>query len=88
MLHMIELDTPFDVVFLYFWELGNIPYWNGYRNILTCLDCMKGFWLEEASGLKEITSDQVSRWDFGNVCVPFGIPKMIVVGADELFLEF
>ena len=29
--------------------------------------------------------DQVTRCDFGNFFVPFGIPKMIVVYADGLF---
>ena len=43
LLHTIESDTPFDVVFLDFLEPGDIPDWDGYRKILTCLDCMTGF---------------------------------------------
>ena len=46
---------------------------------------MKGFGIAAATGMKEITSDQAARWDFGNFFVPFGIPKMIVVDADGLF---
>ena len=55
MLHTIESDTPFDVVFLEFWEPGYIPDWDISRKILTCMDCMKGFYLGAASGLKVIT---------------------------------
>ena len=47
---------------------------------------MKGFGIGEAIGMKQNTSYQISRWDFGNFFVPFGIPKMIVVDADRLFL--
>ena len=46
---------------------------------------MTGFGLATATGMKEITSYQVARWDFGNFFVPFGIPKTIVVDADGLF---
>ena len=35
--------------------------------------------------MKEITSDQATRWAFGNFFVPFGIPKIIVVDADGVF---
>ena len=48
-------DTPFDVVFLYFWKPGDIPDRDGYFRILTCLDYMTEFGLGEASLLKEIT---------------------------------
>ena len=43
MLHTIESDTPFDVVFIEFWEPGDIPDRDGSRKILTCLDCMTLF---------------------------------------------
>ena len=43
------------------------------------------FGLGAASGLKEIISDQVARWDFGNLFVPFGTPKIIGIDADGLF---
>ena len=85
MLHMVESDNPFDAVFLEFWEPGDIPDRYGYLKILTCLDCMTGFEIGVASELKEITPEQVVRWDFGNLFVPFGLPKMIVVDADEMF---
>ena len=52
---------------------------------MTCLDCMTGFGIVAASGLKEITSEKIAPWDFGNFFVPFGIPKMIVVDAYGLF---
>ena len=41
--------------------------------------------LGAAIRLKEITSYQAARWDFGNFFVPFGIPKIIVVDADGIF---
>ena len=85
MLQTIYSDTSLDVVFLYFLEPGETPYWYGSRNILTCLDFMKLFGLGAAIGLKEITPEQATRWDFGNLFVPFGIPKIIVVDADDLF---
>ena len=37
---------------------------------------MTGFGLGEATGMKEITSDQAARWDFGN---------FFVVDADGIF---
>ena len=88
LLQTIESDTPIDVVFLDFWEPGDIPDRDGSHKILTCLDCMTGFEIGASIDLKEITSDQATRWDFGKLFVPFGIPKMIVVDADGLFLKF
>ena len=57
LLQTIDSDTPFDVVFLYFWEPGEIPYLDGSRRILKCLDFMTGFGLAAATGMKEVTSD-------------------------------
>ena len=39
-LQTIESDTPFDEVFIDFWEPRDIPDRDGYRNILTYLDCL------------------------------------------------
>ena len=86
-LQRIDSDTPLGVVFLDFWKPGDIPYQDGYFNILKFLDCMTGFGIVSAIRLEEITSDQAPRWAFGNFFVPFGIPKIIVVDADGLFLE-
>ena len=74
MLLVIESDNPFDVVFLGFWEPGDIPDRYGYRKILTCLDCITVFVIGAAIGMKEITSDQASQWAFGNFFVTFGLP--------------
>ena len=38
MIYTIELGTLFDVVFLDFWEPGDISYRYGSSNILTCLN--------------------------------------------------
>ena len=84
-LQTIESDIPFDEVFIDFWGPGDIPDQDGYRNILTCLDCMTGFGIGASKGLKEITSDQAAQWAFGNFFVPFGLPKMIVLDSDGLF---
>ena len=51
MIHTIVSDTPFDVVFLYFWEPGEIPDFNGSIKIITCLDCMTAFYIVAPSGL-------------------------------------
>ena len=56
MIHAIESDNPFDVVFLELWEPGDIPDQDGSPKNITCLDCMTGIGLGEASGLTEITS--------------------------------
>ena len=85
MLHKIESYSPFDVVFMDFSEPGYTPDQDGSRKILTGLDCMTGFWLGAAIGLKEITSDQAAQWYFGNFFVTFRIPNMIVVDSDGLF---
>ena len=84
----IESDTPFDVAFINFWEPGDIPDRDGSCKILTYLDCMTGFGLGAAIGIDEITSDQAARWAFGNFFVSFGLPKMIAVDADRLFMEY
>ena len=81
----IHSDNPFDMVFLDFWEPRDILDRDRSRNILTCMDCMTRFELGAAIRLKEITSYQAARWDFGNFFVPFGIPKIIVVDADGIF---
>ena len=73
------------MVFIEFWKPGDIPYRYGSRKILTCLDCITGFGIGSATRLKEITSYRAAQWDFGNLFVPFGIPKMIVVDADGIF---
>ena len=65
--------TPFDVLFLDFWKPGDIPDQDGSHKILTCLDCMTGFGIEEDIGRKEITSDQATPWAFGNLFDPFGL---------------
>ena len=49
---------------------------------------MKRFGLGEAIGLKEITPDQAAQWDFGNLFVPFRLPKIIVADTDGLLLGF
>ena len=85
MLHKIESDKPFDVVSIYFWEPGDIPYRDEYGKILTCMDCMTKFGLRADIRLKEITSDQDAQWYFGKLFVPFGLPKMNGVDADGLF---
>ena len=84
MLHIINSDTPFDVVFLYFWEPGDIQYLYGYRNILICLKYMTVFGIGSASGINEITPEQVTQRYFRNLFTLFGLPKMIVVDEDGL----
>ena len=60
MIHRIELDPPFDVVFPEFWEPGNIPDWDESSKVLKCLDFMRGFGIKPASLLNKITLDQVA----------------------------
>ena len=43
---------------------------------------MTGFGIETVIGLKEVTSYQAARWDFGNFFDPFGIPKIIIMNED------
>ena len=85
LLQTIESDTPFVLVFLDFWGPGDTLYQDGSCKILTCLDCIIGFGVEAATVMKKITSDQAVQWAFGNLFVPFGIPKKIVMDADGLF---
>ena len=85
LLQTIELDTQFDVVFIGFWEPGDIPDQDGYCKILTCLYCMTGFGLAAATGMKKIESHQAARWAFVKFFATFGLPKIIVVDADGLF---
>ena len=84
---MIESDTSFDVLFIDFWEPGGIPDRDGYCKILKCLDCMTGFGLGAAIGLKEITSDQAVRWAVGVFSVPIGLQKLLLWTQIDFFLE-
>ena len=83
--HTIDSCNPIYMVFIEFWEPGDISDRDGSHKILTCLDFRTGFGLGAASGMKKITSYQVALWDFVNFFFPFGLPKMIVVDADGLF---
>ena len=58
MLHTIDSETPFGVVFIEFLDPGDIPYWDGSCKIITWLDCMTDFGIGSSSEMKEITSDQ------------------------------
>ena len=73
------------MVFIDFWDLGKIPDRDGFRKILTFMDCMIVFGIGSVIGMKEITSYQAARWDFGGFFVPFRLPKITVVGADGIF---
>ena len=85
MLYTIDSDTPFDVVFINFWESGEITDQDGSCNIITCLYCTTLFGLEPTIGMKEFTPNQEVTWYFGNLFVPFGLPKMIVMDAGRVF---
>ena len=52
MLQTIESDNPFDVVFIDFWEPGDIQDWYGYLKILTYLDCMTVLGIGSSTGMK------------------------------------
>ena len=58
MLQTIDSDTPFDMVFIDFWEPGDITDQDVSHKILTCLDCITRSGIVEDSVLEEITSDQ------------------------------
>ena len=77
LLQIIDLDTPFDVVFLEFWEPGDIWDQDGTRKILTCLDCMTGFGLAEATGMKEITSTRLHDGILETSVFHLGSPKWL-----------
>ena len=61
------------------WELGDIPYQDMSYNILKLLDCIREFWLWASSVIKDIISEQVTQWAFGNFFVSFGTPESIFV---------
>ena len=73
MIRTIKSDTPFYVVFIDFWEPGDILDWDVHFKIITCLDCMKIFGIGEASGLRQSTPHHVAQWDFRKLFVPFGL---------------
>ena len=73
------------MLFLDFWEPGDISDQDGYHKILKFLDFMTGLGIGASSGLKYITSDKVAQWDFEIFCVTFFLPKITVVDADGIF---
>ena len=84
-LHTIDSDTLFDMVFLYFWETGDIPYQDGYGKIIICLDCMTGFAIGEDSFFKEHYIRPVRTMFFWKKICYIWASKMIVVDADVFF---
>ena len=52
LLKTIESDTPFYMVFIDFWEPGDIPDQDGYLKIITCLDYMTGFGVAASTVIK------------------------------------
>ena len=46
---------------------------------------MTGFGIVVFIIMREITSYKVALWYFGNIFIPFGIPKMIVVDKNVSF---
>ena len=86
LLNTIESDTPFDMLFIYFYKPVYILYRYGPSKILTFLDCMAVFRISESSGIEVIISEQVAQWDFVNFFVPFWISNIIFVDADKPFI--
>ena len=46
---------------------------------------MKGFGIGAYIEIKKITSDQIARWSFETLFLPFGISKIISVDTDVFF---
>ena len=61
LLQTIDSDTLFDVVFIEFWEPGEIPDQDGPSKILTLLDCMTLFGITAATEMKKNTVDQAAQ---------------------------
>jgi hypothetical protein len=80
----LACDVPFDVVFLDFWSPGDMSDKWGNINVLTMLDCTKGFamakLLKGTPPVKEIASAIMAAF-FSSV----GLPRLIVVDADKWF---
>ena len=64
---------------------GDIPDGTGTRKVLTCLCCTTIFVEVAAKTKKDSTSEQVMRWAFIVIFVPYGLSKIIIVDADGVF---
>ena len=83
-LQALEMDVPFDIVFLDVWEPGRIPEEDGSQKVLTFIDCMTGF--AAATTLRDdLSAENMARQAFTSFFVPYGLPQMIVVDAARQF---
>jgi hypothetical protein len=84
-LHTLECDVPFDVVFLDIWSPGNMPDKNGTLKVLTFIDCMTGFAMATFISQGTINARTLSDSSLTAFFGVIGLPRLIIVDADSLF---
>ena len=72
-------DSPFDIIFLDVWTLGEIPSSLGHVKVLTMLEGMCGF--VGAAALDKEDSTAVAQATFASFFIPFRLPRLVVVDA-------
>ena len=83
MISWVTSDDPYNWVWYFIWRgILGILVTKGYT-ILGCIWLDLGAYIR----MKEITSEQVSQYDFGTLFVSFWIPKRIVMDADRIFRD-
>ena len=83
-LQALEMDVPFDIVFLDVWEPGRVPEEDKSQKVLTFIDCMMGF-AAVMTLIDDLLAENMARQVFASFFVPYGLPQMIVVDAARQF---
>ncbi len=82
-LNALESDGPFDVVFMDFWEPGEIPDKSGMWKLLTMLDEMTSFAAATATG-KTVNSEVAAHAAF-QLFTAYGLPRLVIVDDGKTF---
>ena len=73
MLHFVESDGPFDVMFMDFWKPGDMPDKGGARSLLTCLCELSGFGAAQHLNEKAPTAQSTAQMAF-DLFTMYGLP--------------
>ena len=82
----LETDAPLDIIFIEFWSPDNsIIKKDGAKKVLTYTCCMTSF-AAVAFVVWDINAEALAMLAMETLFGPFGLPKLIVVDAEGIFV--
>ena len=88
LLHIIDPDNPFDVIFTEFWEPGDIPDQDGSCKILTCLDLWQDSVLGQPLGSRKIHNTRLNNEILETSLFHLVFQKLLLRMQTDFFLEW